>query len=163
MIKKLVFFYDRFEEIFLAICTAAMVLIVFLQIVMRFIFNNSLTWSEELATVIFIWISWIGISLGEKKGEHIRITLVTDRFHGNAKKVIIIIGNLCTLAILVFLLIYGIDVMMHIMSIGSATPALKIPKWIVYGAVPVSSFLMGVRVIKGTWDILTNKKEELFT
>ncbi len=34
-----------------------------------------LTWSEELGKFLFVWITWLGISLGERKGEHIKITM----------------------------------------------------------------------------------------
>lgn len=160
MIKKLIGIYDKFEEIFLVVCIAAMVVAIFAQVVMRYVLNSSLVWSEELARILFIWASWIGISLGQKKGEHIKITMVTDRLHEKAQKAVLVIGDICTIFILIVLCVEGVKVVEHIMSIGTATPALGIPKSVVYAAVPVSCFLMAVRVIKSMWITLTRKGEK---
>ena len=121
--KKIVNVYNKFEEIFLVILLLVMVVLIFVQVVMRYCFNSSLSWSEELARILFIWVSWIGISLGQKKGEHIKITMVTDKLKGNAKKAILVLSDICTLAILGILCVKGTEVVMHIMGLGAAMPA----------------------------------------
>lgn len=159
--KKIIKVYNKFEEIFLVVLIAAMVILLFAQVCLRFLANYSLSWSEELARILFIWSSWIGISLGQKKGEHIKITIITDRLKGNAKKAMLLFSDLCTLVILVVLCVNGVQVVEHVLSMGGVTPALGIPKFIMYGAVPLSCFLMAVRVIKDMWLNWTAKKEEV--
>ncbi len=159
--KKLVDFYNKFEEIFLVLVLSLMVILIFGQVCMRYIANFSLSWTEELARILFIWVSWIGISLGQKKGEHIKITMVTDRLKGNTRRIVLLISDICTLAILAVLCVNGIQVVTHVLSMGGITPALGIPKFIMYGAVPISCFLMAVRVIKGAWLTWAGKNEEV--
>lgn len=158
--KKLLRFYNNFEEVFLVACIATMVILIFVQVCMRYILNSSLVWSEELARILFIWASWIGISLGQKKGEHIKITMVTDRLHGKVKTAVLLLGNICTLLILIVLCVEGVGVVEHILLLGSSTPALGIPKFLVYSAVPLSCLLMTIRVVKETWLIATGKTNE---
>lgn len=153
MFKKIGNIYDHFEEIFLVVCIIIMVVIIFLQVVMRYAFNYSLSWTEELARILFIWISWIGISLGEKRGEHITITLVKDRLKGNARTIFLVIGNILTLAILMVLIVKGIAITGQIYGMTSTTAALHIPKWIMFVVIPISCSLMTVRILKR---ILTN-------
>jgi len=148
MYKKLGHIYNRFEEIFLVILLLIMVVVIFLQVVMRYAFNNSLSWSEELARILFIWVSWVGISFGQKRAEHIKITLVTDAVKGKAKEIVLLVADLCTLGILVVLLVKGIQITDKIYTMASITPALSVPKWLVYASVPVSCLLMAVRVIR---------------
>jgi TRAP-type C4-dicarboxylate transport system permease small subunit len=148
MLKKIGLIYNNIEEIFLVLCIAVMVVVIFMQVLMRYAFNNSLYWSEELARFLFVWVSWIGISLGQKKGEHIVITLVADRFKGKANAIFLAIGNVFTLAILVVLFIKGVEVTDKIASIATTTAALHIDKWLMYLPVPISCFLMTVRVLK---------------
>ena len=62
MRKILSLIEEKLEEYFLVISMIAMVVIIFLQVVMRYVFNNSLTWSEEIARYIFLWQIWIGVS-----------------------------------------------------------------------------------------------------
>ena len=158
--KKIVNVYNKFEEIFLVILLLVMVVLIFVQVVMRYCFNSSLSWSEELARILFIWVSWIGISLGQKKGEHIKITMVTDKLKGNAKKAILVLSDICTLAILGILCVKGTEVVMHIMGLGRAMPATGCPKWIVYSAVPLSCMLMAIRVIKDLVITLKDKQQQ---
>ena len=52
--------YNNLEEYLLIISLVCNVLLVFLQVIMRTVFKNSLTWSEELSRYIFIWQIWLG-------------------------------------------------------------------------------------------------------
>ena len=158
MVKKVVNIYDHIEEILLVVCLLVMVVVIFLQVVMRYGFNSSLSWSEELARVLFIWASWIGISFGQKKGEHIKITLVIDNLRGKARTIVLLLADLFTLAILAVLLFKGVEITQKIFNMASTTPALFIPKWILYASVPISCTLMSIRVLKNMWDKIFIKK-----
>lgn len=65
---------DRFEPILLTLAMGLMTILIFVQVVMRYIFENSLIWSEELVRWLFIWTIWVGIAHAFKLGQHIRIT-----------------------------------------------------------------------------------------
>ena len=148
MVKKLGSVYNNAEEILLVGCLIVMVVVIFLQVVMRHVFNDSLSWSEELARILFIWMSWIGISFGQKRGEHIKITLVINAVKGRVKDIVLMLADLCTLAILGVLVVKGFEITQKIYLMGSITPALFVPKWIMYASVPVSCTLMAVRIVK---------------
>lgn len=158
MVKKVVNIYDHIEEILLVVCLLVMVVVIFLQVVMRYGFNSSLSWSEELARILFIWASWIGISFGQKKGEHIKITLVIDNLRGKARTIVLFLADLFTLAILAVLLFKGVEITQKIFNMASTTPALFIPKWILYASVPISCMLMSIRVLKSMWEKIFIKK-----
>lgn len=161
MFKRIGYIYDHLEELLLVIGIVIMVMVIFLQVVMRYGFNNSLSWSEELARIIFIWASWIGISLGQKKCEHIKITMLTEKLKGTAKVIVLMLADICTLAILMVLLIKGIETTDKIASLASITPALSVPKWVIYAAVPVSTTLMSVRVMKDMVLRVLKKEKEI--
>ena len=78
--SKFIQILDRLEETILVGMFTLMVFIIFAQVIMRYIFNNSLSWSEELGKFLFVWISWLGISIGAKRKEHIKITMFVDKF-----------------------------------------------------------------------------------
>ena len=72
--KKRVFdILNHIEEAILVFLFAVMVIIIFIQVIMRKA-NHSLYWSEELGKFLFVWISWLGISIGQRKGERIKIS-----------------------------------------------------------------------------------------
>jgi TRAP-type C4-dicarboxylate transport system permease small subunit len=49
-----------------------------LQVVMRYVFGNALSWSEELALLMFSWAALGGLALGVHEGFHVRLILVLD-------------------------------------------------------------------------------------
>ena len=98
---------NRLEEIILVAMFAAMVLIIFIQVIMRKA-NNSLVWSEELGKFLFVWISWLGISIGQRKGEHIKITMLTDRFPFRVAQIFNIISDIIVICICAVTLYYGV-------------------------------------------------------
>ena len=106
--KKFFRVIDKVEDICLVTMFAVMVGAIFLQIIMRYVFNNSLTWSEELGKFIFVWISWLGISIGARRKEHIAITMVIDRLSPRLKLIVGIIANLILTGILTITLYYGV-------------------------------------------------------
>lgn len=77
--KKTLSILDKIEDTALIFMFIAMVGAIFLQVVMRFAFNNSSSWSEELGKFLFVWLSWLGISIGHRKKEHIKITMLVDK------------------------------------------------------------------------------------
>lgn len=70
---------DRFEPFALSVCMGLMTLLIFVQVVMRYIFESSLVWSEELVRWLFIWTIWVGVAYAFRTGDHIRITILADR------------------------------------------------------------------------------------
>ncbi len=148
MLKKIGNIYNHLEEILLVVCILIMVSVIFLQVVMRYIINNPLSWSEELARVLFIWASWLGISFAQKRSEHIKIVLVTDFLKGKMKAAVLVLADLCTLGILGVLVVKGFQITDRMFEMASITPALSIPRWVIYASVPVSCALMSIRVVR---------------
>lgn len=120
--KKNSFFIilNKTEEVCLVVMFALMVLAIFLQIIMRFIFNNSLSWSEELGKFIFVWISWLGISIGQRRNEHIKITMVVDKLPPKLQNITEIVANLILLVILAVTIYYAIHLVQFQQNVNYA-------------------------------------------
>ncbi|MEL7566153.1 MAG: TRAP transporter small permease [Dehalobacterium sp.] len=147
MIKKIAQIYDKFEEYLLIISLVITVCLIFAQIVMRWGFNSSLTWSEELARYLFIWQIWLGTSIGFKDDKHIQITLVRDMFKNKGKFVFDIISRLILLAFCLFLVSVGFQMVDRLFSTHYLSAALRIPLFLVYLALPFSSFIVCLRIL----------------
>ena len=79
---------------------------------MRYVFNNSLSWSEELGKFLFVWLSWIGISIGAKKGEHIKLTMFVDKLSPKGAQISNIISELIVIGICGVTAYYGSTLVM---------------------------------------------------
>ena len=145
--KKFVRFYDEMEAKVLVASLVVTVLIIFMQIVMRSLFNASLSWSEELARYIFIWQIWLGMSIGLRDNKHINVEILFKYVHGRSEKAIKILATLLAIFMCGFLVWFGAKMTNNAMNRNSLSAAMRIPLWIVYLSLPFSSLVTGLRYI----------------
>jgi TRAP-type C4-dicarboxylate transport system permease small subunit len=146
--------YDRIEENILFIALVFSVFLIFFQVIMRYIFGNSLSWSEELARYLFIWYTWIGTSLAIRERRHIRIEILTDFLSERAKLRLEIVVLLLWAGFAAFLAVKGVEVGKLLLRSGQSSPALEIPMAFAYAAVPVGCTLMVVRLVGQVREVL---------
>ena len=143
-IKK---FIDNFEEYFCVWTLALMTAIVFLQVIMRYVFANSLSWSEELARFIFLWLSWIGASYAVKTRDHFRVEMFADMLKGK-NRIIFEYAILIIWFIFSLLLVwYGTKLLVFLSKTGQVSAAMDVPMTWPYAAVPFGCLLMCVRLV----------------
>ncbi|MGI6732643.1 MAG: TRAP transporter small permease [Anaerovoracaceae bacterium] len=108
MRSKIINRLNALEDIVLVSMFAAMVGIIFFQVIMRYVFNNSLPWSEELGKFLFVWLSWLGISIGHRRREHIKITMLVDKVPYTLQKVFEAVTELVLIIICAVVIYYGV-------------------------------------------------------
>lgn len=99
--------------VFTMITLSAMVVLVFVNAVLRYVFNRSLPESEEFARFFFVWTIFLGIIVGYRDGSHVSVTILTDLLKGIPKKLVQACAHLITLLALIFILIGGIEYTSH--------------------------------------------------
>lgn len=145
---KIIRWFDRhIEELLLTIFSSIMVAVIFLQVVMRQ-FDNSLSWSEELARYCFIWLVYLGISYGVKKQRHIKVDVVLVMLKEKGKVLLNIISNVLFIVFSIFVIYYGYDIASKLLAFGQKSPALQIPMGLVYMATPIGMGLTLIRLIQ---------------
>lgn len=143
-IKK---FLYNFEEYFVVWTMAIMTILVFIQVVMRYVFSNSLSWSEELARFIFLWVSWIGASYAVKERSHFRVEMFADMIKGKARKHFELFVLIIWFIFSFFITWYGTELLLFLHDSGQFSAAMEIPMTLPYASVPVGCGLMCVRLL----------------
>jgi len=160
MKQTLLKIWDHFEEYILTYSLMVSVALVFIQVIMRRIFNNSLTWSEELARYLYVWQTWLGVSYAARNGTHLRITMLKDRLPEGAQKVLEVFVTAVWIGFGLFVMYQGMAVVNTITTFGQKSSALRIPMQICYVSIPVGMLLMCVRVVERmVKDTFIQKKE----
>ena len=108
MRSKIINRLNALEDIVLVSMFAALVGSIFFQGIMRYVFNNSLPWSEELGKFLFVWLSWLGISIGHRRREHIKITMLVDKVPYTLQKVFEAVTELVLIIICAVVFYYGV-------------------------------------------------------
>lgn len=146
--KKIGNFYNKFEEYLLVGSLVFNVVLVFVQVIMRSVFNYSLSWSEELSRYIFIWQTWLGASIALKYDEHIKVEIIFS-INKSAKfrKAINILSNIIFFAFSLFLVLNGWQLTNSMISRNTLSSGMRIPLAAVYISLPVSSLAICIRLI----------------
>ncbi|MGF2616577.1 TRAP transporter small permease [Rossellomorea aquimaris] len=133
---------------------AVLITLVFLQVVLRFVFSSGMVWAEELDRYIFVWLMFLGITMGVYKQKHIAITVIADRL-GRFSKVLRLLVHLITGFFFAVLLWQGYQFML--VSISGMASVLPINLGIIYSIIPLSSLIAIVFLILV---IVDGRKEE---
>lgn len=144
MVKKI---WDHLEEYILVSSLIFTVFLVFMQVVMRYLFQNSLSWSEELARYVFLWQIWLGASYAVKEQRHLRIEIIKDLVPRNKQKHIEFVTLLIWFCFSLFLAIKASELTMMLFNRGQLSPALQIPMAYAYASVPAGCALMAIRLL----------------
>lgn len=139
---------DYLEEGLIALSLAVMVMINFGNVMSRYVFHASWSFSEELMVILFVYNSFLGAALAYRRGAHMGFTILTDSLGGRARRAIVVITTALTLALMALLANYGAEMVRGQMEYGQRTPALGLPEALAGMAVPLGALLISFRVIQ---------------
>lgn len=126
-----------------------MCIVIFLQVIFRYIIKYSLPWSEELARYLFVWLALMGAAVGVGKNAHFGIDILVKKLSYRLQKYFNLIGSLFILLFLLVVFYHGS--VLTINNWAQLSPAMRIPMSFPYAAVPVSTVLMSVYIIKNIY------------
>lgn len=139
---------EKFEETVLIYSLVFTVILIFIQVIMRRVFKNSLSWSEELARYIFLYQIWIGASYAVKRSQHLRIQIIKKHFSEKNQIKVDTFALILWLVFSVFLTILSVKLTGTIRMRGQLSPAMRIPMAYAYASVPIGCGLMSIRLVQ---------------
>lgn len=116
------------------------ILVLFAGVVARYVFHAPLVWSDELASIFFLWLSMLGAVVALRRGEHMRMTAVVGNVSPSARRMLEALAIAASLAFLVLVLYPAFDYAHEEGFI--VTPALEISNAWRASAIPVGVALM---------------------
>jgi TRAP-type transport system small permease protein len=123
----------------------AMAVLVFANVVLRYLFGSSLPWVEELTRYMMIWLAYLGAGLALRAGTHVAVEVVQD---AAPDRIVTVMRGVIAALVLVFLAAvawYGFAYAQFAMRQSSAV--LRLPLGLVYLGVPIGCTLMGVHLL----------------
>ncbi|WP_244643982.1 TRAP transporter large permease [Alsobacter metallidurans] len=114
----------RAVEIPAAILVAAEVMVLFAGIVARYVLHKPLVWSDELASILFLWLAMLGAVVAFGRGEHMRMTALVGKVGPRARAFLDAVALAAALAFLLLIVYPAYDYAYEETYI--TTPALEI-------------------------------------
>lgn len=133
-----------------------MVILVFLNVLLRYMFDSGLPWSEEASRIAFVWVVFLGIVIANRDDSHLRVDIAVSKLNGLPKKIAKGIQSIITILVLISVLIGGTKLML--LTHAQALPATGFPTSIIYIAGVISCAALLVTIVLSFFS--KNKKDE---
>jgi len=131
------FLNEHLEACFIVPLMFLMSIIIFVQVVMRYVFHSSLTWSEEMARYLFVWLVLITSTYAFGKRDHMCISYLKDKLPLKGQRIVNILIEAITFFFAAAIMIYG-GVRISAMQMVQLDSVLKIPTGLIYSIIPIS-------------------------
>jgi len=135
---------DRVEQTSLVILLSSMIVIAFLQIVLRNLFSTGLSWGDSLVRNLVLWVSFIGAALATKEGKHINIDVLSRWMPLLGRDLIAFLIQLFSFFISGLLTFAAFKFIKNEAQMEN-TVFLSIPAWIPEMILPIVFGLMAIR------------------
>lgn len=122
-----------------------MVVIISVNVFMRYVLNSGLTWAEEIAKLLVVWFTFISLAVGVKQGLHISIHILPRKLPKWFNFTLDLLKDLLVLLLGIVLLVYGIKLIGF--TSRSIMPATKLPGSLLYFILPFSGVLVSLEAI----------------
>jgi C4-dicarboxylate transporter DctQ subunit len=137
---------DRAEQILLLTFLSSMILIAFLQIILRNVFTTGLTWGDLVLRNLVLWVGFIGATLATREGKHINIDVVSRWLPPRGKNFVTLITHLFSFLVCCLLTYAASKFIKNEAEMGNVT-FLNIPAWIPEMILPITFGLMAFRFV----------------
>jgi TRAP-type C4-dicarboxylate transport system permease small subunit len=118
------------------------------EVIRRFVFSYSSIWGEEVARYSFIYMAWLGASLGVKNRAHIRIDIILNFLPNRGQSIVYIFSDFLTLILAVIALYFSMGSVLISIEFGSVTHGLRIGQYWFLMAVPIGFTLIVIRLLQ---------------
>jgi TRAP-type transport system small permease protein len=123
--------------------------IVFLQFFTRYVLNDSLAWTEEIARYGLMWVTFIGAAMVTRRNSHIAVVLLTELLPAGPARLLRALIDTIVLAFLALLAYFAVLIVER-MQFQRMT-VIDLPMSLVYGGVALGCFLMLYRQVRHFW------------
>jgi TRAP-type C4-dicarboxylate transport system permease small subunit len=117
-----------------------MFFVVMLEVISRYVMKTPFFWTDELARYLMFYMVMFGSSIALREERHPALLFIIEKFPKKIKNLWFIIVDVIISILLIIIFKEGLS--MAIDALNMKTPALRIPFFWVYLALPIGSLLM---------------------
>ncbi len=136
---------QRLEETVLSLSILLIAALTITNVIARSVFNTSLASTEELCQFLIVVVTFVGLSYAVGQARHIRMSALYDALGQRSRKILMLIICATTAALMFFVAYHAVEYVLLIKRLGSVSPVLQTPLYLVYAVAPFGFVLAGVR------------------
>lgn len=147
--KKFLKWLDNdFEETILILLLVVLSFVMMLQVIMRYVFGNSLSWPEEFCRYCFIYSGFFGIAYCVRKGKVLKVDVLINALPPVIRTVMNTVGEILSLALYVYFFYYSFEALAAATKSGAVSAAMSIPTNAIYFSVVLGFGLATLRQVQ---------------
>ncbi|MCF7935187.1 MAG: TRAP transporter small permease [Synergistales bacterium] len=138
--------FDRIASVLVISLMAVMGVVAFTAVVFRFVLHSPLTWTEESARYMMIWVTFMGAGLAMRQRRHIGVTIVVQRLPASLQRTVNMFAEIVMIAFMGVLLYQGLNLTYQLRT--QVSPAMNFPMIIPYLAVPAGALYLMTAILE---------------
>ena len=147
--KSSKWFITHIEEVLCALLFAIMGIIMFVNIISRYLLKYSLAFTEELVVSLFVWMTLLGAAIAFREGSHLGFSFITERLPFNIQKFLIWITALLGAILFLFLIYFSYFQIKDEIILKITSSGIGVPQWWYSIGMPIWSVLVIIRIFQG--------------
>lgn len=140
-------------RIFNAAVFAILTLLTVWQVLTRYLLDNPSTWSEELASYLFAWVTLLGAAYVFGKREHMNIPILTDLLSEKNQRIMAVINECIIFIFATVIMIYG-GISITSLTMGQMSSSLPLAMGYFYAAIPISGVFTAIYCVLNIYDLV---------
>jgi len=144
------------------ILIAYVLLIMSLDVIMRFFFNRPMVWQSDITIYIMVYITFLGTAWLLKKGGHVSIDMLVERLDPPSRAILGIFSSIIGIITTLILTWYGVITVIETFQAGSFYFAqIYIPRFLILGIIPLGSCLLFIQFARNIYSGLLKLRLDL--
>lgn len=132
--------FIRLNQGLIVLLMGSMAALVFANVLMRYVFNQSIFWVEEFTQIQMIWVAYLGAGLALREGRHVAVDMLQDLLPLPFRKTIRGVIALAMALFLIALFVLGLQIAEFTWE--QETPAMGLPAGLPYLGIPIGAAAM---------------------
>jgi TRAP-type transport system small permease protein len=157
-VTRIVDGYFLLLKVAIALCLLVMVVLVFGNVALRYLFNSGITVSEEVSRLLFVWLTFLGAIIGMREHGHLGVDALVQRLPAAGKKACLVLSLLLMLYV-TWLLLQG-SWQQTLINLDVAAPATGFSMALLYGVGVVFAVSAGAILLHDLYRVLTGRMSE---
>ena len=139
---------NNLEEVLMVLLLFGIALVMILQVVTRYVFNYSMSWSDELVRYFLVWSCFLSVSFCVKKRISIKIDSLLHALPEKAKPWLRAVRHLIILVFCILMIPFAVTFIRQAVASGATSAAMQIPMYYIQSAPLVGFLLLAVRCLQ---------------
>ena len=157
-VERLIDLYCRLLKVAIAACLAAMVVLVFTNVVMRYLFNSGIPTSEELSRWLLVWLTFLGAIVAMREHAHLGVDTLIRMLPASGKRICVVL-NYCLMLFADWLLLSG-SWRQTLINIDDRAPATGLSMAIFYAVGVIFGVSAAVILLYDLYRVISGQASE---